>query len=301
MHPASKCSLSALDPCSDSHPLGVSAVLLDAPPALISGSPIFLLFQTGIRFSYNFFLISRRLKFNCIAFVHHFLLNSCSALFGVVQLQHNLGILQCVHTCPECSGASTVFSHVCHLPTHYFAGLLAPDVCSFLSHSTDCQHTNSRIASPKHYRPQGVSHNVFSLLLIASAEGIHRCGQACRQKIIASISCSTWLHPLSGFAPSQCSPCPRVFVHQWERECFIIWCIKLNAENFVMPFMMTSPLLDHESSLKSPSLISSSSHSASSQSFKLARHVRCFEHLVAEAGMSRLYSCHQRHRVEEAV
>ena len=41
-------------------------------------------FQTGIRFSYNFFLISRRLKFNCLAFVHHFLLNSCSALFGVL-------------------------------------------------------------------------------------------------------------------------------------------------------------------------------------------------------------------------
>ena len=35
-----------------------------------------------------------------------------------------------------------------------------------------------------------------------------------------------------------------------------------------------------------------------SQSYRRAR--RCFEHLVAEAGMSCLYSCHQLHGVEEA-
>ena len=38
-----------------------------------------------------------------------------------------------------------------------------------------------------------------------------------------------------------------------------------------------------------------------SQSYKRARYIRCFEYLVAAAGMSCLYRCHQRHRVEEAV
>ena len=38
-----------------------------------------------------------------------------------------------------------------------------------------------------------------------------------------------------------------------------------------------------------------------SLSYQRARYRRCFEHLVAEAGMSCLYSCHQWHRVEEAV
>ena len=38
-----------------------------------------------------------------------------------------------------------------------------------------------------------------------------------------------------------------------------------------------------------------------SQSYKRARYLRCFEHLVAVAGMSCLYICHQWHRVEEAV
>ena len=35
--------------------------------------------------------------------------------------------------------------------THPFVGLLVPAACSLLSHSTDCQHTDSRIANPKHY------------------------------------------------------------------------------------------------------------------------------------------------------
>ena len=37
----------------------------------------------------------------------------CAAHF-----QHNLGILQCVRTCPKCSVSSTLFSHVCRFPTH---------------------------------------------------------------------------------------------------------------------------------------------------------------------------------------
>ena len=39
MHPASKFSFPALDPCSDTHQK------LDAPPGLISGSPTFLFFK----------------------------------------------------------------------------------------------------------------------------------------------------------------------------------------------------------------------------------------------------------------
>ena len=42
--PANELSF-ALDPCSDSLLLGVSAVELDALPGLISGSPIFLFFK----------------------------------------------------------------------------------------------------------------------------------------------------------------------------------------------------------------------------------------------------------------
>ena len=60
----------------------MSAVELDGPPGLISGSPIFLFFffQTDITLLHNFFLISRCLEFSCITFVHHFFFNSCSAL-----------------------------------------------------------------------------------------------------------------------------------------------------------------------------------------------------------------------------
>ena len=37
-----------------------------------------------------------------------------------------------------------------------------------------------------------------------------------------------------------------------------------------------------------------------SQSYLRRRYIRCSEQLVAEAGMSCLFSCHQWHRVEEA-
>ena len=74
--------------CSDYRLLGVSAVKLDAPPGLISGSPIFLFFQTDIKLLHNFFLISRCLEFNCITFVPHFLFNSCSALLFVLSISH---------------------------------------------------------------------------------------------------------------------------------------------------------------------------------------------------------------------
>ena len=113
--------------------------------------------------------------------------------------------------------ARTLFLHVCHCPTHHVAGLLVSDACSLLSHSTDCQHTDSGIANSKHCHLPDVSHSVSSLHLLASTAEIHRCGQACRQKLLASTSCSIWLHPLNDFAPStliqmapllQCCPCP---------------------------------------------------------------------------------------------
>ena len=90
MHPASKFSFPALDPCSDSHLLGVSAVKLDAPHGLISGSPIFLVFKLTSGSWHNFFLISRCLEFNCIAFVHQFLFNSCSALICVLHISNTI-------------------------------------------------------------------------------------------------------------------------------------------------------------------------------------------------------------------
>ena len=110
---------------------------------------------------------------------------------------------------PKCSVASATFSHVCRLLTHHFAGLLVPAACSLLSHSTD-------VTNPKHYHLQDASHSVSSLHLLPSTAGFHRCGQTCRQKLLASSS-SIWLHPLNDFVPSthlqiaqlvQCSPCP---------------------------------------------------------------------------------------------
>ena len=132
----------------------------------------------------------------------------------MVQFQRSLGTLSYVRTCPECSGVCTIFSDVCHCPTHPFVGLLVLAECSLLSRSTDCQHTNSRIARSKRYRPQDVSHNASLLLLLASVRQILRCGQACRQRLLASISHSIWLND---FGPNrffqvapllQCSPCP---------------------------------------------------------------------------------------------
>ena len=70
--------------------------------------------------------------------------------------------------------------------------------CPLLSHSTDCKHTDSRIANSKHYHLPDVSHSVSSLHLLESTAEIHRCGQACRQKLLASTSCSMWLHHLNG-------------------------------------------------------------------------------------------------------
>ena len=178
MHPVNKLLLSAFDACSDSLLLDVSVVNIDAPPGLISDSPLFSpsdWHQALSRF---------RLVFHMSPVLFHHLQPTflVQFLFGnlpcVVQFQRSLGILSYVRTCPECSGVGTIFSLVCHWPTHPLVGSLVPAACSCLSHSTD-KRTSSRRASPKHHRPQGVSHKVSLLLLLASARGIHRCGQAC--------------------------------------------------------------------------------------------------------------------------
>ena len=188
MHPASKFSFPALDPCKNSHLLGVSAVKLDAPPGLISGTN-FPLLQTDIRFWHNFFLISMCLVLYCITFVHHFLVQF------LPRFQDNLGILQCVRTCPKCSVASTLFSHCWCL-------LRAP--CCCIPRTANTQ--NSGIANPKHFHLQDASHNVSSLLLSTSTAGIHRCGQACRQKH-PPIHLMFTLAPSSiWFRPKQISP-----------------------------------------------------------------------------------------------
>ena len=136
----------------------------------------------------------------------------------VVQFQHNLGVLQYVRTCPKCSVASTTFSHVCHSPTHPFVGLLVLAACSLLSHSTTANTHVQELQIPR-INLQDVSHNVSLMCLMASTARIHRCGQACRQNLLASTSCSIWLHPLNNFAPStllqraqllQSSPLPRI-------------------------------------------------------------------------------------------
>ena len=95
-------------------------------------------------------------------------------------------------------------------PTRPFVGLLVSAACSLLSHSTDCQHHRSKNCKSQALSP---SRRLTQLVLhlLASTGEIHRCGQACRQKLL------NLAHPQNGFAPStllqmaqllQCSPCP---------------------------------------------------------------------------------------------
>ena len=122
----------------------------------------------------------------CPPFLVQFLLGTPLC---VVQFQHNLGILWYVRTNPKCFVASTTFSHICRLPTHPFVGLLVPAACSLQSHSTDCQHTDSRICKSQALSPsRRLTHRVF-IALVGVNSRKHRCGQACRQKLL---SCSPW-------------------------------------------------------------------------------------------------------------
>ena len=174
---------------------------------MISGSPIFLV----CKLSSDSCTISSNAPFLTASS------SSILARHSVVCCPHNLGIPKKQPYLSKCSVSSTTFSHVYHWPTHPLIGLLVPDACFFLMHSTDYQHTGSRIASPKHYCLPDASHNVSSLRLLASRARIHRCGQACRQQLLESTSYSTWLHLPSDFAPDtllqmaqllKCSPCP---------------------------------------------------------------------------------------------
>ena len=100
-------------------------------------------------------------------------------------------------------GACTIFPLICHWPTHPLVRWLVPAAYSWLLRSTDCQHTSSRIANPKHYHLQDVSQSVSSLLLLASTTRTHRCGQACRQELLAFTSHSIWPLLQNGLVPSR--------------------------------------------------------------------------------------------------
>ena len=87
--------------------LDVSAAKLDAPPGLISESPVFLF--SGLASSFVGFL-----RFLDVSqFLLHHLWPTClvQLLLGtppcVVQFQRSLGILSYVRTCPECPGVCT--------------------------------------------------------------------------------------------------------------------------------------------------------------------------------------------------
>ena len=193
------------------HPTSV-AVKLDALPGPISGSPIFIF----SKLTSGSCTISSRFPDVSSLIASPLSTISCSILAGHSSVCCPFPTQPDVRTCPKYSVASTFFSHVYRFPTHPFVGLLVSTAYSLLLHSTDCQHTDSRIANPKHYHLPDISHIVSSLHLLASTAEIHRCSQACRQKLLASTSCSTWFHPQNAFAPStllqmapllQCGPC----------------------------------------------------------------------------------------------
>ena len=82
MRPVNKLLLSAFDACSDSLTSDVSAVKLDAPPVLISDSPVFSFLQTDFKLSRVCFLCLMCLKFYRIS--QHFLFNSCPTILRVL-------------------------------------------------------------------------------------------------------------------------------------------------------------------------------------------------------------------------
>ena len=164
MHHANEFLLSSLDLCSDFPLLGVSAVKLDAPPGLTSGSPVLLLFKltsgsftTTSCFSHVSSLIAPPLSnISCSILVGQ------SSVCGPIPIL--LGILSYVRNYPDCSVVSTTFSHVYHLPTHPFVGSLVLAACSLLLRSTDTQVQELQIPSVIAFKAPHLG-NVFSLLL----------------------------------------------------------------------------------------------------------------------------------------
>ena len=203
IQPANELSF-ALDPCSDSLLLGVSAVELDAPPGLTSGW-LFDNFSTSLPFFAP--------PLSTISFF-----NSCPAFFCVLS--------NSITTWASCS-ASVFFQNVLS-QIHSFCTsatvqlILLLDCWCLLRASCCCipRTANTQIQEmqiPSICHLPDVSHSVSSVHLLASTAEIHRCGQACRQKLLTSTSCSIWLHPLNDFGPNkclqmapllQCSPCP---------------------------------------------------------------------------------------------
>ena len=175
IQPANELSF-ALDPCSDSPLLGVSAVKLDGPPGLIPGSPIFLFFKLASGSS----TISSDASNKIASPLSNI---SCSILARQSSECCPLPT-QPGHPCSTSVLVQNVLSQVQFFCTSATCQLillldgLVPAAYSVLSHSTDCQHTNSITAIPKHFRLQDASHNVSLLHLLASTERIHRCGQA---------------------------------------------------------------------------------------------------------------------------
>ena len=165
------------------------AVKLDAPPGMMSGSPMFLFFKpaSGSCTISSWFPDVSSLIASPLSTI------SCSIL-----ARHSSGC------CPNPAQPGHPAAHP------YLTKMFCRKYNLFarwpLANSSLCWIVG----------PCCVLHNVFSLLLLASTARIHRCGQACRQKLLASTSCSTWLHPQNGFAPSirlqmaqllQCSSC----------------------------------------------------------------------------------------------
>ena len=188
MHPASKFPFPALDHCSDSHLLGVSAVELDAPPvSSLIASPLSTI--------------------SCSILGRHF--SVCCPL----QTQPGHPAVR-PHLSKMFGRKYTLFAR---LPLSNSSFCWIVGFCCVLLAVAFHGLPTHRFKNCKHYHLPDVSHSVSSLHLLASTAEIHRCGQACRQKLLASTSCSTWLHPRNGFAPStllqmvqllQRSPCP---------------------------------------------------------------------------------------------
>ena len=191
MQSACKFSFPALDPCSDSPLLGVSAVKLNAAPGLISGT--------------IFFLFSRCLEFSCITFVHHFWFKSCSALC-VLPISNTTWA-----SCSTSVFVQNILSQVQSFRTSAAFQLILLLDCWCLLRAPCCHI--SRTANTQIQELQILRIITFQTSHTAclyctcwrQQQKFIRCGQACRQKLLASTSCSTWLHPKNGFAQTNFS------------------------------------------------------------------------------------------------
>ena len=163
--------------------------------------------------------MSRCLEFNCITSVHHFFVQ----LFLGTPLWCCPIPTQPGHPAVRPYLSKNLLSQVQPFRTFATRQLILLLDCWFLLRAPCCRiprtanTQNQELQIPSICHLLDVSHNVSLLRLLASTAGINQCGQACRQKLLASTSCSIWLHPLSDFVPStllqmaqllQCSPFP---------------------------------------------------------------------------------------------